>query len=67
MDRKEQIEAMTRFNGGKSYIKRKKVAEHLDYKDPHCVDKFLSGLERIGTAYFVPDVVDSIRAQRNYR
>ena len=61
MDRKEQIAEMKRSVGGSSYIRRNEVAAHLGYKDPHNIDKYLDGLERIGMAYFIPDVVDSIR------
>lgn len=61
MDRKEQIAEMKQSVGGSSYIRRKEVAAHMGYSDPHNIDKYLSGLDRIGMAYFIPDVVDSIR------
>lgn len=61
MDRKEQIAEMKRSVGGSSYIRRKDLAKHMGYKDPHNIDKYLVGLEKIGVAYFIPDVVDSIR------
>lgn len=67
MDRREQIAEMKSSIGGRSYIKRKEVAEHLGHKDPSDIDKYLVGLERIGTMYFVPDVVDSIREDIKYR
>ena len=63
MDRKEQIAEMKWSVGGSSYIRRKEVAAHLGYSDPHNIDKYLAGLERIGMAYFIPDVVDSIRGE----
>ena len=67
MNRKEQIAEMKQSVGGKSYIKRQELADHMGYKNPHSIDKYLSGLERIGTYYFIPDVVDSIRKDIGYR
>lgn len=40
---------------------RKKLAEYLGYKDPHSVDRFLHGLEKIaGTRYYTADVYERL-------
>lgn len=44
-----------------TFTTRKRLADYLGYKDPHCVDRFLRGLERIaGTRYMSADVYDAI-------
>lgn len=46
---------------GGVFVTRKKLAEVLHYKDPHSVDKYLNGLERIcGSRYLTEDVYDRI-------
>lgn len=40
---------------------RQRLAEYLAYKDPHRVDRFLRGLDRIcGTRYSTEDIYDRI-------
>lgn len=44
-----------------TFTTRKRVAEYLGYKDPHSVDRFLRGLERVaGTRYMSADVYERI-------
>ena len=46
---------------GGAFTTRKRVADALGYRDPHSVDKWLKGLERIGgTRYLTADVWDRI-------
>lgn len=53
---------ITAFGG--TFTTRKKVAEALGYKDPHRVDKYLRGLDRINNSrYLSSDVADAILSQ----
>ena len=61
MNRSEMIKEMRITAGDAAFINRRDIAKYLGYKDPHSIDKLLTGLERIGSMYFIPDVVDSIR------
>ncbi len=46
---------------GGVFTTRKRVAEALQYKDPHTVDKYLYGLERFnGSRYLTADVYDRL-------
>lgn len=42
------------------FITRKELADAMGYKDPHSVDKYLKGLNKIGRKYFVQEVVERI-------
>jgi len=59
---KQELTAdLKRFCGGASFCKRKQLADYLGYQDPHCVDRFLSGLEKVGASqFYIPDVVERI-------
>ena len=45
---------------GSSFITRSELAKYMGYACPKRVDKFLQGLERIGTRYFINDIVENI-------
>ena len=46
---------------GGAFVTRKKLADVLGFKDPHSVDKYLRGLERLcGSRYLTTDVYDRI-------
>ena len=46
---------------GGVFTTRQKVAAALQYKDPHSVDKFLYGLERLnGNRYLTADVYNRL-------
>lgn len=49
------------------FITRGQLAKYMGKKDPHDVDKFLYGLERVGKNYFIPDVAESIISMRSFR
>lgn len=51
---------------GDPFTYRKRVAEVMQYKDAHYVDKYLRGLPRVGTRYFSIDVADRILASVKY-
>lgn len=52
---------------GSSFITRKKLAMYLGRKDPKDVDKYLMGLDRLGTTYFVPDVAERLMEMKTCR
>lgn len=62
MDKRELINDMRRYCGG-SFITRQKLAAYMGYKDPHCVDELLYGLERVKQCYFVNDVAESLKSR----
>lgn len=46
---------------GGVFTTRSKIAKALQYKDPHSIDKYLRGLERIcGSRYLSEDVYEQI-------
>lgn len=49
-----------KFYTGSSFITRSKLAAYMGKSNPRHIDKFLQGLDRVGTNYFIPDVVDAI-------
>lgn len=66
MDKKSLVNDMKRFAGG-SFVTRGQVAKWMGKNDAHYVDKYLSGLDRVGKLYFIPDVVDAVIATREWR
>lgn len=60
MDKQEMIRHMKTKNNS-LFITRQELAEIMGYKDPHSVDRYLRGLERIDRRYFIPDVVAVIK------
>lgn len=66
MNRQELIKEFKTLNGS-LFITRNELAGVMGYKDAHCVDKYLSGLERVEKKYFIPDVVESIKRRCDYR
>lgn len=66
MDKKEMVQSF-RKETGSLFITRIELAGVMGYKDAHCVDKYLSGLERVEKKYFIPDVVESIKRRCDYR
>ena len=59
MNRKELTKDMQNFAGA-GFITRTKFAAYMGKTNPRHVDKYLEGLERIGTNYFIPDVVEAL-------
>lgn len=63
MNRSDLIRDMKSYCGG-SFITRQKLAQYIGMKDPHGVDRFLYGLERIdGRHYFIPDVAEVLKSR----
>lgn len=60
MDKQEMIRYMKAKNNS-LFITRQELAEIMGYKNPHSVDRYLRGLERIDRRYFIPDVVAVIK------
>lgn len=56
---------LRRSCGGASFITRTELTAYLGYSCPKRVDKYIKGLERLGTRYFIPDVADRIISQRD--
>lgn len=65
--KKNEIIKDMQSNIGSSFITRKKLADYLGRKDPKDVDKYLIGLDRLGTTYFVPDVVERMMEMKTCR
>lgn len=60
MEKKQMIDLM-RSETGSLFITRSELARVMGYKDAHCVDRYLNGLERVEKKYFIPDVVMAIK------
>lgn len=61
MDRRELVNDMKQTFKA-SFITRQQLANYMGIKDPHCVDKYLHGLERVnGKFYFVTDVASRLK------
>ena len=39
-------------------VSRQQLANFMGYKDPHSVDKYLKGLNKIENKYFAADIAD---------
>lgn len=63
MKKTELIEDMKKYVGA-GYVTREELRRYMGYQDPHQVDRYLKGLERIGKKYFIPDVVEVLLKQR---
>lgn len=62
MTKKELIKKL-----GDPFTYRQRVADVMNYKNPHCVDAYLRGLPRVGTRYFSEDVAERILEKVVYR
>lgn len=61
MDKRELVRDMKQYCGG-GFIKRQQLANYMGIKDPHNVDKYLHGLERVeGKYYFISDVAGVLK------
>lgn len=59
MTRTDIEKALRRQTTG-DFVSRAEIARALGYKDPHRIDRFLRGLNRIGYRYFVTDVAERL-------
>lgn len=66
MNKSELVKDMQRFTQS-GFITRKQLASYKGKKDPHDVDKFLIGLDRVDKDYFIPDVAERLLAGRTVR
>lgn len=66
MDKQEMIRYM-KVENKSLFITRQELADIMGYKDPHCVDRYLYGLEKADHRYFIPDVVASIKEKAKVR
>lgn len=58
MNRNELIKDIKNFTGS-GLVTRKQLSDYCGKKDPHGVDRYLSGLAAVeGKYYFIPDVCD---------
>ena len=64
MERKELINSMKNFTGA-GFITRSQLAEFMGYKDPHYVDRYINGLQRINKRYFINDVATVLQQVMN--
>lgn len=60
MTKSELIKDMKAFTNA-GFITRKQLSDYMGKKDPHYVDKYLDGLEKVGRNYFIPDVAESLK------
>ena len=75
MDKQEMIRRMSQhvkaslsedgenIKGAPQFITRMQLAEYMGYRDPHCVDKYLNGIEQVGKRYFIPDVASVLKSR----
>lgn len=62
---KQEIVRTFRSITGAVFITRKQLANLMGMKDPHRVDRFLKGLDRIDRKYYyIPDVVEVLLSRR---
>ena len=62
---KQEIVRTFRSITGAVFITRKQLADLMGMKDPHGVDRYLKGLERIDNKYyFIPDVAEVLISRR---
>ena len=63
MANKNEIANSLRRAFKSEFITRQQVAVAMGYGDPHSVDQYLNGLQRIGTRYFIEDVAQAIASE----
>lgn len=66
MTKAELVKSLERFTGA-GFITRIQLARYMGKSDPHYVDKYLDGVERVGRNYFIPDVAAAIIAMKTVR
>lgn len=65
MTKQDVVSSFKTKTGGAVFITRKQLAELMGIKDPHYVDRFLKGLDRIDRKYYyIPDVVEMLLSRR---
>lgn len=65
MDKTELVNDMKRTYKS-AFITRQQLAQYMGKKDPHGIDKYLRGLERVDkSSFFIPDVARAIK-ERSY-
>ena len=63
--KKREIVSMFKTVTGAAFITRNQLKKLMGVKDPHCVDKYLRGLDRVnGKYYFIPDVAEALLERR---
>lgn len=60
MEKQEMIK-LFRTETGSLFITRQELSKVMGYADPHNVDRYLCGLEKVEKKYFIPDVVLRIK------
>ena len=66
MNKKELISDMKKTIGA-SFITRNELARYMNLKDPASVDRYLYGLPRLNSRYFIPDVAERMMEQLEFR
>lgn len=64
---KRTLIADMKKSAGSSFITRSWLAEYLHLKDPKCVDRYIYGLPRLNSRYFIDDVAERMIDQCDYR
>lgn len=64
MTKSELTQDMRRYCGGGSFITRAELQRYMGYSCPKRIDRYLRGLERIGTRYYIGDVSAQIMRHR---
>lgn len=60
MTQEQLKDVLTEHATNPPWIKRKEIAETLGFKNAQRADKYLKGLQRLGTQYFIDDVALAI-------
>ena len=61
MNKTQLKKAMSDYVGGAQFIRKYELADFLGAKDPNTVNRYIAGLNRVGTCYyFIDDVADKL-------
>lgn len=67
MNKKDLIADMRRTTDGSGFITRNELAKYLHLKDPAGADRYIHGLPRLSSRYFIGDVADRLMEQCTYK
>lgn len=67
MIKSEIVKDMKSFMKGASFITRLDLARYMGYGSPKSVDRYIRGLEKVGGAYFIPEVAENIQKYKKVK
>lgn len=65
MTKSQLKKALSDYVGGAQFIRKYELAGFLGAKDPNTVNRYIAGLDRVGTCYyFIDDIAERLLDQR---